>query len=714
MTSNVGFFNGRLGIAKSDPKVAVYINTQDAIKLPAGFTSQRPAGLNVEPGMMRYNTTTGKFEGFSGEAGAEAWGSLGDGSGGGGGGGGTSSGATGDTTLQGQTLESVDPNMSGLMTNQSTVVGGGDFEVMGSGTHANLDIIAPAGSANLNLKVGNAASTAATIGWNDTVIDFNKQVKINGDLTLTGNLLESDGVTQRIFSNWTVHSNGNDIYRPSGNVGIGTTDPGYALDVVGDIRGSGNIGLGEGHRLSWSNNYTSAAFGAIDGGQNYLKFLTNAAYRMTIDSAGNVGIGTTSPDSRLTINGGGIRIIQSTHYTTSRPPFNSNSLSQADYEICAHKDQNAGYLRLKAGNNSNCSRIDLSAWTGSTDHECDRNITFYTNNTERIRIDANGNVGIGTTDPGSYKLKVQGQIYASNNITSTGVILGAALQLGDGQLVRWGSSNYGASIQGDENSHLYFNVNNNQKVAIKDAKMYMVDMNVGIGTNAPVCKFDVNYPEAWTQHNNSAVRNELAPSDYIASFRPSSDNQDAFISIRASGESKDAGIYFGTPASTTAPNKAAIIAEGVGGFSKCKLHFCLATNSNNSYGQASISATEGKSMMAIQHNGNVGIGTTSPKERLDVGNGKICFQGSQFGGTCGISYYYGTQTYGRPVLLFDSGGSTILRSTDNSTDDGIRFQSYGGTERMFIRHDGNVGIGTASPGYKLEVNGQVRATSGFS
>ena len=62
MTSNVGFFNGRLGIAKSDPNVAVYINTQDAIKLPAGFTSQRPAGLNVEPGMMRYNTTTGKFE----------------------------------------------------------------------------------------------------------------------------------------------------------------------------------------------------------------------------------------------------------------------------------------------------------------------------------------------------------------------------------------------------------------------------------------------------------------------------------------------------------------------------------------------------------------------------------------------------------------------------------------------------------------------------
>merc|ERR1711871_715656 len=86
-------------------------------------------------------------------------------------------------------------------------------------------------------------STGATIGWNNAMIDFNKKVKINGDLTLTGNLLESDGVTPRIFSNWTVATNPNNIYRGTGYVGIGTTRPETLLTVGSHVLTNGTRDL---------------------------------------------------------------------------------------------------------------------------------------------------------------------------------------------------------------------------------------------------------------------------------------------------------------------------------------------------------------------------------------------------------------------------------------------------------------------------------------
>ena len=108
--------------------------------------------------------------------------------------------------------------------------------------------------------------------------------------------------------------------------------------------------------------------------------------------------------------------------------------------------------------------------------------------------------------------------------------------------------------------------------------------------------------------------------------------------------------------------------------------------------------------------GNVGIGTTSPKEKLDINAGKICFTGGSFDETTGISYYYKNHTTERKIMFFN--GSLVLRSPwDNSAINnsgrGIFFQQYDGTNIMHLRGDnGNVGIGTTSPTQaKLVVNG---------
>ena len=58
---------------------------------------------------------------------------------------------------------------------------------------------------------------------------------ITGDLQLNGILKDSNG-NPRIFSNWTIASNTTDLYRPAGNVGIGTTDPSEKLQVNGRLR----------------------------------------------------------------------------------------------------------------------------------------------------------------------------------------------------------------------------------------------------------------------------------------------------------------------------------------------------------------------------------------------------------------------------------------------------------------------------------------------
>jgi hypothetical protein len=133
---------------------------------------------------------------------------------------------------------------------------------------------------------------------------------------------------------------------------------------------------------------------------------------MHIDSGGKVGIGTTSPTARLDVE------------------YNQGTLSSYNYSTTS--TWHGKGLRLAGGSNSggflyghdiNHSIFLRQSPFSTNDHNAYCNVgyhAFYTgghiqNQTERLRITSDGNVGIGTTSPG-YKLDVNGTIYASGDV----------------------------------------------------------------------------------------------------------------------------------------------------------------------------------------------------------------------------------------------------------------------------------------------------------
>ncbi len=103
-------------------------------------------------------------------------------------------------------------------------------------------------------------------------------------------------------------------------------------------------------------------------GTETIQFHTGGSQRATIDSSGNLGLGTTSPDDELDVEG-------------------------ADPAIRLTDTSASGYARLFANNGSLLLQSDEGNSVSNSI------IGFDVDGTERMRINSSGNVGIGTTSP---------------------------------------------------------------------------------------------------------------------------------------------------------------------------------------------------------------------------------------------------------------------------------------------------------------------------
>lgn len=184
---------------------------------------------------------------------------------------------------------------------------------------------------------------------------------------------------------------------PSGNVGIGTTAPSEKLTVT-----NGKLFLTEADTSIGGKiyGYNDTSVNLYSGGLKFQSRYYNGsdyvfADRMTINSSGNVGIGTTSPSRLLSL--GGAAYVDVVLKSTSASGV-------------------AGGGTLYFGNSSTDS-------SGILNYEHGGNfMNFFTAGSERMRITSSGNVGIGTTAP-STKLDVVGAITASGGFFNSDIRL---------------------------------------------------------------------------------------------------------------------------------------------------------------------------------------------------------------------------------------------------------------------------------------------------
>jgi hypothetical protein len=557
---------------------------------------------------------------------------------------------------------------------------------------------------DLRFYTSNHATASTSIG------DERLRIARNGDISF----YEDTGSTQGLFWDASAES-----------LGIGTTSPTYKLNVAGDIvaDGDGNTRT-IGFDFYGALKYNLHMDGSTDADKMHIrKGTTNVA---TFDTSGNVGIGTDSPAQNLTIEK---TVTSGDGATALLGVFAKGGAAGEDAEIYIGQNQ------------SRAAKIVAHKKGTGNDHD----LSFSTNAsaatpTEKMRILASGNVGIGTDSP-ARKLEVNAgstSMVAQFKSTLTSSFVCFANSSSTADQVRIGSNGTALTLSTNYAERMRINNAGIVMVATTDTNPHLFTTGSGLSINSAAML------NAAKQASVVQILNRTGNSDGIIQEYKKNGSTVGSIGIQSSGfyidgESAHTGLRFTSAGITPRLNGAEsdnTVNLGESGIRFKDLHLSgtanvggvtssgnifMSTNGSilrNSGGALQLQSDASQVILRSNNTtaltldtsqnaifaGNIGIGTTTPAQKLHI----VSTDGSN------IILNSNTAAENNGIFMTEAPAASPYTNGAYVAYDGASnaFKIKTGTTTLstrltILRDNGNVGIGTDSPSTKLEVNGDI-------